>query len=814
MRYFFIISILFFVSNLFAEDLIKQSRSSVSDSITEFRVLPLKISLDHQDDFQHIIAQGIRSDLSTLDLSKKIEVVISDKAICSFENGQFKGLKKGKTEVLVSFKDKQEKLVVEVKNDQVKESTSFALDIIPIFTGAGCNSGGCHGASRGQEKFHLSLFGYDPQGDFKRIKYDLSGRRLNLAVPADSLLLQKAVKTVPHTGGELFKQDSFHYKTILAWLSAGAPADEKDLKKAVTLEIFPKQSVLFSGDKQKISVRVKYSDGSDRDVTSLCAFFTSDSNSAEVKNKDHIQTKTPGEAHLMVRYGTLNALSSCIVIPLEKQDFVPIEEKNYVDRLNNQKWKRLRMQPNTLCSDEVFIRRIYLDLCGRLPQEDELDSFIKDKNKDKRDLLVDKLAISSEFMDLWAMKLSELLQIRTDNNYDLKNVILYSQWIRDQFHQGKKYDEIIYQLLTASGDSFANPAANFYQIQKDNKIISENVAQVFMGIRLQCSQCHNHPFDRWTMDDYYSYASFFAQVGRKNAEDPRAQIIYDKNSGDIKHPVYKKGLEPKYLGGEQVKEIKEDRRELLAQWLTDKKNPYFASALANRMWEHFFARGIIQPVDDRRLSNPAANPELLEALSQKFIDYDFDLIRLAKDICKSNTYSLSSESLDSKGNLEKYFARAPIRRIRAEVLLNSISQITETKDYFSNSHLSSKATQLLVNNSGSTFLSTFGRVNRKSPTISCESITEPNLAQSLELLNGNVINGKINGSLFINRAISEKWSPEKYINTTYRRALCRDANEQEMKQLKSVYENPENPREVHQDILWAILNSQEFIFVR
>ena len=782
--------------------------------IEELQISPKTLYLDHKSDSQSFVAQGTLADLSTVDLSSKVKIEIQDPTLVKYQNASFIPLKKGKTSVKVSYQDKVEILSIEVKNFEEKEKASFALDVVPVLTGAGCNSGGCHGASRGQEKFHLSLFGYDPMGDFRRIKFDLSGRRINLAVPADSLLLQKAVKTVPHTGGKLFEKDSKHYKTILSWLESGAPVDQKDIKKAVKLEVFPKRSVMFGKAKQKISVRVTYSDGTDRDVTDLCAFFTSDSSSAEVEDKSFISSKIPGEAHLMVRYGTLNALSTCIVIPDKAETFTAIAEKNYIDKANNNKWQRLRMQPNKLCSDQVFIRRLYIDLCGRLPNEEEYHAFINDKTANKRDLLVDKLVQSPDFMDLWAMKFSELLQIRTDNNYDLKNVILYSSWVRDQFHQGKKFNAITHQLITASGNSFANPAANFYQIQNDNKIISENVAQVFMGIRLQCSQCHNHPFDRWTMDDYYSYSSFFAHVGRKNAEDPRAQIVYNKNSGDIKHPVYKKALDPKFLGGDAPTDKKIDRRKLLADWLTDKQNPYFASTLANRMWEHFFGRGIIHPVDDRRLSNPPANPELLDALSKKFIEYDFDLIRLAKDICKSNTYSLASSSLDSKGNLDKYFATAPIRRIRAEVLLNAITQITETKNYFSNSYMDTKATQLLVSNSGNSFLNTFGRVNRKSPTIACESMTEPNLAQSLELLNGKTINDKINGSPFIQRAMNEKWDPEKFINTLYIRALSRPPNAQEMEKLKALYTNPENPRDLHQDVFWAILNSKEFIFVR
>ena len=782
----------------------------------ELKVYPEKILIDNIEDSQTLIAQLQLNDLRTEDLSSKVSVVIEDKSICSYKNGRFRGLKQGQTKVIISYGELNKTINVEVKNIEKPGSTSFALDVIPVLTGAGCNSGGCHGASRGQDKFHLSLFGYDPIGDMRRLKFEMAGRRINLSSPADSLLLQKAVKTVPHTGGKLFDKSSYQYKTILNWLKEGAKKDEEDIKKAVKLEIFPSSSVLKSGDKQKVSVRVSYSDGSDRDVTDLCAFFTSDSSSAEIKDKKTLISKTPGEAYILARYGTLNALSTCTIIPKENVRFKALPEKNYIDRLTNLKWQSLRMQPNKLCDDNAFLRRVYLDMIGTLPTADQVKNFIADSNPQKHEEIVDSLAERSEFKDIWAMKFSELLQIKQTPNYDFKNVVLYTEWLRNELRSDKSIADIAKQLISASGDTYENPAASYYQIQSDNKIIAENTAQVFMGIRLQCTQCHNHPFDRWNMDDYYSYAAFFAHVGRKNSDDPRAQVIYDKRGGDIKHPVSNRSLEPKFLGGIANNDKKTDRRILLANWLTDKENPYFASTLANRLWEHFFGRGIIHPVDDRRLSNPASHPLLLDELSKKLCEYNYDIVELAKDICKSNTYRISSEATQSKGNLEKYFATASIRRIRAEILQDCISQVTETKDYHNNIPVGSRAIHL-NGTDGNSFLTTFGRVKRDTPTISCEGTTEPNLAQSLELLNGRILNDKLHASTFINRAMKEKLAPKKFISSLYLNTLSREPNELEVNKLIELYKEADNYdkiRNVHQDIFWAILNSKEFIFVR
>ena len=402
---------------------------------------------------------------------------------------------------------------------------------MPIFTKAGCNSGGCHGASRGKDRFKLALFGYDPVGDYERLLNEFPGRRINLAIPEDSMLLTKAVNSVPHTGGKLFETESFEYQTILEWLKNGAPQDKKDVKEAVSLEFFPKETVIQGKGSQNISVRVTYSDGTNRDVTNLTTYISSDSSVGFVDKNGVLQNKNAGEAHIMARFGTLTALTRVISLPETAPMVTGLKRNNYIDDLVNQKLEKLRIQPSELCSDEVFIRRAFIDIVGKLPSEEDYHKFMQDKSEGKRDKLVDELLQKPEFVDVWVMKWAELLQIRSNNNFSYKSTLLYYNWLKRKLTDNVPIDQIAVDLLSSTGSNFKVPATSFYTIERDKLKLTENIAQIFMGTRIQCAQCHNHPFDRWTMNDYYSFSAFFSQFRTKNDEDRRSQIVYDSRRG-------------------------------------------------------------------------------------------------------------------------------------------------------------------------------------------------------------------------------------------------------------------------------------------
>jgi hypothetical protein len=799
---YFIISLVCLFSSAFAESTLK-----------DIVVAPETVLLDHKHDYQDIITQAIFTDGTSNDIKGDIKVSIVDKSVCGFKNGRFTPIKDGITDVNISYQGKVKTLKVTVKNSSVKNDISFKLDVMPIFTKSGCNSGGCHGASRGKDKFMLKLYGFDPDGDYQRLTTEFPGRRINMAVPEDSMLLMKAVNSVPHTGGKLFEIDSYEYKAVLEWLKNGANADKKAIKTPVKLEIYPKETVLVGQGSQKLSVRVTYSDGTDRDVTNLTNYISSDTSVAFINKEGKLANKNPGDAYLMARFGTLTALTRLISLPANAPEIKSLPGFNYIDKLVNSKLMKLRIKSSGLCSDEVFLRRIFLDITGQLPSEADFHKFMKDKSAGKRAELVDELLQKPEFIDVWVMKWAELLQIRSSNNFSYKSTLLYYNWLKKKFSDNVPIDKVVFELLSSSGSTFKNPPTNFYQIERDTLKRTENVAQVFMGTRIQCAQCHNHPFDRWTMNDYYSFSAFFSQIGVKNDEDPRARIIYDNRRGGVKHPVSKSEMAPVFLGGTKPELKSRDRRLVVAEWLISKENPYFAQSLVNRIWEQFFGRGITHPVDDARLSNPPSNKELLDELSRKLVEYNFDFKKLVSDICNSRTYQLESKSNSTNKLDNRNFSHAAVRRIRAEILLDSISLTTATKDKFRSLPLGAKAVQIADGKTSSYFLQTFGRASRET-VCSCEVSMEPNLSQALHLLNGSTVSNKIRAGRFIDEEMKKKQTPEAIIRKLYIKAYSREVKDQELEKLLPFVIQSKNKKETLEDIFWALLNSKEFIFVR
>ena len=704
---------------------------------------------------------------------------------------------------------------VTVSEPSAKRPVSFKLDVMPVFMKAGCNTGSCHGSARGQDRFMLSLFGYDPEGDHYRITREQGTRRINLAIPEESMLVEKAVGSVPHTGGKLFSQNSNHWQTLVNWLKAGAKKDPADITKPTSIELYPPSALMEGfGATQQMTVLAHYSDGTTRDVTPLTVFQSSNDVSASIDDKGKVEAGTRGEAFVMARFNVFTVGVPVVVIPEDLKYQRPnLPVNNYIDELVQDKLHKLRMTPSELCSDEVFVRRLYLDITGLLPTIEEAKEFLSDSSPDKRAKLIDRLLNKKEFTELWVMKFSELLQIQTDDNQGMsyKATLRYFNWLKDRIANNVPMDEIVKDLITSSGGTFTHPATNFYQVERDNLKITENVAQVFMGMRLQCAQCHNHPFDRWTQDEYYSFASFFSQVGRKNGADPREKIIYNRKSGEINHPVHKKPMPPKFLG-DQTPEIPKggDRREVLADWLASPQNPFFAQNLANLVWAHFFGQGIIEPVDDVRVSNPPSNPELLNQLSKKFTDYKYDFKKLVRDVCNSRTYQLSTQTNPSNETDTRNFARSQLRRLRAEVMLDVISQATETKNKFQGLPLGAKAIQIADGRVSNYFLTTFGRAKRET-VCSCEVVMDPSLSQALHLLNGETTNKRIGQGRVVESGLKEGKKTDQIIDELYLRCYSRKPRESEKAKLLSSLD-PKDPREGLEDIFWALLNSKEFMF--
>ena len=776
---------------------------------------PKSIDLKTMEDFNSVVLVATYSDDVTRDVTFESSMWLENSAIADFRDKILYPKQQGETKLLAEFEGKRIEVPVVVSDPTVPRPVSFKLDVMPVFMKAGCNTGSCHGSARGQDRFMLSLFGYDPEGDHYRITREQGTRRVNLAIPEESMLVEKAIGTVPHTGGKLFGKESRHWKTLVDWLKDGAHKDPEDIAKPTKIELFPPSALLEGeGATQQMTVLAHYSDGTTRDVTPLTVFQSSNDVSAAVDEKGLVTAGSRGEAFMMARFNIFTVGIPMVVIPEDlKYQRPQLPANNYVDNHVHNKLHKLRMTPSEVCSDEVFVRRLYLDITGLLPTVEESAAFLADPSPDKRSKLIDQLLEKKEFTELWVMKFAELLQIHTDDNQGMsyKATLLYFNWLKDRIANNVPMDQIVKDLLTSKGGTFTNPATNYYQVERDNLKITENVAQVFMGMRLQCAQCHNHPFDRWTQDEYFSFASFFSQVGRKRGADPRENIIYNRKTGEINHPVHKKPMTPKFLGDDTPAIPKgSDRREVLAQWLASPKNPFFARNLANLVWAHFFGQGIIEPVDDVRVSNPPSNPELLDELSAKFTEYNYDFKKLVRDVCNSRIYQLSTKTNASNETDTRNFARSQLRRLRAEVMLDVISQATETKNKFQGLPLGAKAIQIADGRVSNYFLTTFGRAKRET-VCSCEVVMEPSLSQALHLLNGDTTNNRIKQGKVVDSSIKAGKKPDQIVDELYLRCYSRKPSTAEKANLLASLDS-ENPREGLEDVFWALLNSKEFMF--
>jgi len=719
----------------------------------------------------------------------------------------------GTGEMAVEFGGQTVKVPVTVKDAKADRPISFTRDVMPVFMRSGCNVGSCHGAARGKDGFRLSLFGFDAAGDHYRLCREMPGRRINLALPAESMLIEKPTARVPHTGGERFHEGDEYYQTLVRWLEAGAPNDPPDVPTAVGVDVFPTAMVLDGkGERQRLTVRARYSDGTVRDVTTLALFLSNNDAAAKVGPDAVIVAGDRGEAFVMARFATFTVGVPVIVLPKDLQFTWPnVPENNYVDTLVHAKLKKLRIEPSGVCTDEEFLRRVFVDVVGTLPSSDEYRAFMADQSPDKRAKLVDDLLGRKEFAEMWVLKWAELLQVRSSNTVSYKAMLLYFTWLQDKIARNVPVNEWVQELLGASGGTFKSPATNFYQGEADILKVSENVAQVFMGMRIQCSQCHNHPFDRWTMNDYYGFAAFFRQIGRKPADDPREVIIFNAGGGEQRHPITGQVMAPKFLGGATPDVKGKDRRQVLAEWLASADNPYFATNLANIVWAHFFGQGIVHEVDDVRVSNPASNAELLAELGKRFTSYHYDFKKLVRDICLSRTYQLSTKATPSNESDTRNFARGPIRRIRAETMLDCLSQVTETKNKFPGLPLGARAVQIADGATSTYFLTTFGRATRET-VCSCEVKLEPTLSQSLHLLNGSTTTAKIQQGGLIARKIKDKVAPAEIVEDLYIRCLSRKPTEKEQADLAKLIDAQPDKQKALEDAFWALLNTREFMF--
>ena len=721
-------------------------------------------------------------------------------------------------------------LLLATVQGQAADGLSFRRDVMPILFRAGCNQGTCHGSSRGKDGFSLSLFGYNPKGDYFRLTREIIGRRVNVAAPEESLLLLKATGAVPHTGGARFSRDSEYYKTLVEWIRQGAPDDAGQVPEAVEITLSPTH-LLFQGQAKPVqtTVMARYSDGTKRDVTSLALFYSNNPDTAAIDKNGLVQAVGRGDGYVFARFSRFTIGSEVIVLPPAagyKWSKPPVH--NYIDTLVHDRLQKLQLLPSALADDDTFIRRVYLDLTGAPPNSEQYRRFAKDTHAKKRARLIDDLLRSPEFTDLstglWAESVRLMGGGYTPTATDLKAAEAYYQWIRKQISQNRPFDEFVYDQVTASGSNLRDGPTNLYtmlvhDVRFKPKAFAADFSQLFLGIQIQCAECHNHPFDRWTMDDYYGFVSFFTGITRKPGAEPREFYIFNKRrAAPSRHKVDGRPMVATVLGGEGPAAADLDSRVALARWLTSPQNGLFARNIANRLWARFFHRGLVEPVDDLRISNPPTNGPLLEELARRFVKYGFDQRALIRDICNSRTYQLASKPNATNKLDDRQFSRARLRRLRADVLLDSIIKVTEWDRPFRNFPKGTRAVQFYPRTPGDTsqplwfddFLKTFGRSSRSS-ICSCETRGEPTLSQTLHMVVGKNITNAINAGL-VTRLLERGDGPRALIEELFIRCLSRKPTAEEMAAMLELVAEDVKEKAPYEDILWSLLNSTEFSF--
>lgn len=710
-----------------------------------------------------------------------------------------------------------------------EKPVSFVNDVVPVLTKAGCNVGVCHAkAGGGQKGFQLSVLGFEPQEDYEHLVKEGRGRRLFAAAPERSLLLRKASGQLPHGGGVRLQTNSDGYALLLEWIRQGAPFDTAETPLLVSFEVRPDRGTIGRNGQQQLQALATFSDGSVRDVTHMALYESNDKAMAEVGDTGLVKVfDLTGKVAVMVRYqGRFGVFNGAIPLGAPV-DSLP-SPKNFVDEYVFANLKELGIPTSAVCDDATFLRRVTLDIAGRLPTAEEAMAFLADSDADKRDRLIDSLLSSPEYADFFAGKWAALLKNRRDDASDMVANFAFHAWVRDSLLANKPYDRFVRELLAATGTVIGNPPVAWYKRVKEPVQQLEDVAQLFLGVRMQCAQCHHHPFERWSQDDYYSLAAFFNRVGRKPSGIRGEDLIFhQRGQATATNIKTNKILKPAALG-DAIPEIApdEDPRLKLADWMASPENPFFAKALVNRYWKHFFQRGLIEPEDDIRDSNPPTNPELLAALERHFISSGFDLKALVRVITQSRAYQLSAQPNEYNVGDRQNYSRYYPRRLQAEVLLDAIDQMTGTQTDFPNLPPGTRAIALPDNsyNRSSPFLRVFGRPEAES-VCECERVQSSSLAQSLHLMNAADLKSKLaNPNGRAERLTKDDRPTAEKIRDLYLTAFAREPRPEELQAATDYLaearldpngapiNSEQATRENFQDLIWALINTKEFLF--
>ncbi len=776
---------------------------------------PGHLRLAGRDARIQLLVTGEYSTKQRRDLTRDVTYHASPADIVEVDSdGYIKPLAEGQATLRAESKSGiSTELELTVTNQRVDLPINFANEVVPVFTKYGCNGGGCHGKSGGQNGFRLSLLGFVPDEDYGYLTKEARGRRLFPAAPERSLLLQKATGETPHGGGARIEKDSLPYQILRRWVEQGMPYGTSEDPVVERIEVSPANRIMPRDGSQQLSVVAIYSDGSYRDVTRMTHFESNDPDLAEVSDHGQVTTKqATGSVAVMTRFQShVDVFRATVPLGLEVNQLP--NAKNLVDDKVFKNLKQLGLPPSELADDATFLRRVMIDVAGRLPTIEESKAYLADNSPNKRDALVDRLLDGDDYADYFANKWSSILRNRrSDKNVKVASYGFHD-WIRESIFQNKPYDQFVGEILSASGEVRRNPPVAWFHEVKDSTSQVEDTAQLFLGMRIQCAKCHHHPFEKWSQDDYYGMAAFFSRIGRKTSDlRGKEDIFHRPGVAQAKNPRSERTLAPTPLDAEPVSLSEDDDpRHALTQWMATPGNPFFAKALVNRYWKHFFGRGLVDPEDDMRVTNPACNPELLDSLATDFAENGFDLKRLVRLICTSQTYALSSLPNAYNQNDKQNFSRFYPRRLNAEVLLDAIDNLTDSKTAFAGTAKGTRAVQLPDNDFDSYFLTVFGRPNAAS-ACECERSSDVNLAQCLHLLNSKEVQTKLGGARS-KKLADEKRDIKELLDEVYLLAFSRHPTDEEQSIATTyVSDRKDNPQQAYEDILWALMNTKEFVF--
>lgn len=801
------------VGVVFAFALLLQSAALCEERFVSLRVLPEALTLSSPEASDQVIVWGVTSggDLRDLTAVATFQPIQSGIVHVS-PDGVALPLDDGAVDVDVQVSGHTARFHVEVTDVRRPRPISFAREVVPVLTKAGCNSGGCHGKAEGQNGFKLSVFGHNPAADYQAVALEAGGRRVFPVAPERSLFLRKGTGVTPHGGGRRIEPDSRWYRVIDRWITEGAKPDESGAVRQIDhIEVQPDIVTLPPMGQQQLRVMAILSDGSREGISAECEFQTNHAPVADVDERGKISaTEVPGECGILIRYQ--GHVAVCRVNrPLVTSEFQPVANLGELDRHVWEKLRTLGLPASGLCSDEVYLRRVYLDTTGTLPTPQECREFLADTSANKRSRLVDQLLARPEYADYWAQKWSDHMQVDKDV-LTPQGAAAMSRWLRTQVQQNMPYDRFVYSVLTAEGATLGETPAGFFQVQKDPQKLAESTSQLFLGVRIECAQCHHHPFEKWDQADYVALAGFFTGVTR--TKDVRGgQKISDSQGQDLPHPRSGEVIPAAGLGAAPAQwEEDSTRRVTYARWVTSRDNPFFARTIANRLWAHYLGRGLVEPVDDLRATNPASNEPLLNVLSELVVQSNFDLQQVTRAILASRVYQLSSEPVGSNAADVQNYSHYAWKPLPAEVLIDAISQATEVPENFPGWPLGYRAIQVWDNKLPSPFMETFGRPARQT-VCACERGVEPSIAQALHLLNAPDLAAKI--SARDGRAVrlaTSVHTPEEIVDELCLATLSRFPTSAERERLLAVFGDTPSRPEAVEDILWALLNSKEFLF--